>query len=105
MSRRRSALVCVDLGRKRVGVALSGPDTAVALPHAVLDGRDRRVLIDQLAELAAERDAEFVVGLPLDLSSARPAARSTSRTRSSPPPRLRSWRAPPAVAGTPRSTT
>jgi putative holliday junction resolvase len=66
--------IAIDLGRRRVGVAISGPGD-LALPHAVLDGRDRRVMIDQLIALAQERDAEFVVGLPreLDGNERRPA--------------------------------
>jgi putative Holliday junction resolvase len=66
--------IAIDLGRRRVGVALGGPG-GVALPHAVIDGRDRRALIDRLRALAAEHDAEFVVGLPLELdgNERRPA--------------------------------
>lgn len=75
--------LAIDLGRARVGVAVSGPGN-VALPHSVLDGHDRRPLIDQLAALAQERDAEFVVGLPreLDGRERRPAkdARAFART-------------------------
>lgn len=75
--------LAIDLGRSRVGVAVSGPG-GVALPHAVLDGHDRRALIDRLAALAQERDAEFVVGLPreLDGRERRPAkdARAFART-------------------------
>lgn len=62
-----TAYVAVDLGRARVGVAAGDDDSGVVTPLAVLDGRDRRALIDALERLAAERDAEFVVGLPLRL--------------------------------------
>lgn len=62
-----TAFVAVDLGRARVGVAVGDDVTGVVTPHDVLDGRDRRALIDALQRLATEREAEFVVGLPLRL--------------------------------------
>lgn len=84
MSQSPRAFVAIDLGRQRVGIACSDPLGRIALPHAILRGDDRRALIDQLAALAHERDAEFVLGLPLELdgSERRPArnARAFART-------------------------
>ncbi|MBN2358431.1 MAG: Holliday junction resolvase RuvX [Deltaproteobacteria bacterium] len=83
MSDTRTGHIAIDLGRRRVGIAVSGPG-GVALPHGVIDGRDRHALIEQLARLARERDADFVVGLPreLDGRERRPAAdaRAFART-------------------------
>jgi putative Holliday junction resolvase len=70
----------VDLGSKRIGLALSDPTRIVALPHNVLQrGRDHAS--DHAAIVAAARDAgatTIVVGLPLSLSGAiGPAAKAT----------------------------
>ncbi len=60
-----TCFVAVDLGRRRVGVAACDEDERVASPLRVYEGLSRRLLIDKLCVLAQERDAEFVVGLPL----------------------------------------
>jgi putative Holliday junction resolvase len=69
----------VDLGSKRIGVALSDSGGLVATPYEVITrsgspDRDRRALLD----LADEAGAEIiVVGLPLSLDgSLGPAARA-----------------------------
>lgn len=62
--------VGVDVGRVRVGVAISDPDGVLATPLTTL-ARDLhgRSDLDQLAALVAERSAvEVVVGLPMHLS-------------------------------------
>ena len=70
----------VDLGSKRIGLALSDPSRTVASPHIVLQ-RDRDHAADHAAILATAREAEvtaIVVGLPLSLSGKEgPAARAT----------------------------
>jgi len=67
----------IDLGSKRIGVALSDSGGAVATPYEVIRrsgdrARDHR----RIAELAAEAEVELlVVGLPLSLDgSIGPAA-------------------------------
>jgi putative Holliday junction resolvase len=70
----------VDLGSKRIGLALSDPTRVVASPHEVLQrGPDHAA--DHAAIAAAARDAgatTIVVGLPLSLSGAiGPAAKAT----------------------------
>jgi putative Holliday junction resolvase len=68
----------IDLGTKRIGVALSDSGGLVATPYEVIDrsdpARDRR----RILELASETDAErIIVGLPLSLDgSVGPAARA-----------------------------
>jgi putative Holliday junction resolvase len=72
-------VVGVDLGSRRIGVAVSDPSRAVATPHAVVQrGIDRAVDHRRIVELAAELGADvIVVGLPRSLSGAiGPAART-----------------------------
>jgi putative Holliday junction resolvase len=62
-------VVGVDLGTRRVGVAVSDDDATVATPHAVLHrgddpAADRAALVALFRQLGAGR---VVVGLPLSL--------------------------------------
>lgn len=58
----------IDHGKKRVGVSISDPSGALALPLEVVPGKDRHVLLTRLAELAHEHGAvAIVVGHPLTL--------------------------------------
>lgn len=59
----------MDLGAKRIGVAVSDSDGTVATPVTTIERhRDRGRLHREIAELAAEWEAELVlVGLPIDL--------------------------------------
>ncbi len=63
-------VLALDLGAKRIGVAVSDADARVATPIVVLERhRDRPRLHREIAELVAEWDAELVLlGLPLDLA-------------------------------------
>ena len=69
----------VDLGSRRIGVAVSDPSGVLASPLQVVmrtgdRGRDHRILIDLARELGADR---IVVGLPISLDgSMGPAARA-----------------------------
>jgi putative Holliday junction resolvase len=69
----------LDLGTKRIGVAISDPDQRVATPIEVVTrsgdrARDHRVIAGLVDEWDAER---VVVGLPLSLDgSTGPAAQS-----------------------------
>ena len=59
----------LDLGSRRIGVAVSDSAGAVATPYTVLQrtgdrGRDHRAVADLVEEVGAER---VVVGLPLSL--------------------------------------
>ena len=72
-------MVGIDLGARRIGVAVSDPSGAIAHPYEVVErqGRaadDHRRLADIVEEVGAER---VVVGLPLSLDgTAGPAARA-----------------------------
>ena len=69
----------IDLGSKRIGVALSDSGGVLATPYEVIQ-RSGQVATDhrKILELAAEADVEcIVVGLPLSLDgSIGPAARA-----------------------------
>lgn len=56
----------VDIGERRVGLALSDPTGSVAQPIAVIDlKRERREAVDAVAEAAGRYGAEsIVIGLP-----------------------------------------
>jgi putative Holliday junction resolvase len=72
-------VVGIDLGSRRIGVAVSDPGGRLASPVQVLNRsgdleQDRRALAGLIAELGAER---VVVGLPLSLDgSVGPAAQA-----------------------------
>ena len=63
-------MLALDLGARRIGVAVSDSDGRVATPVVVVERhKDRPRLHRELAELVAEWDAELVVvGLPIDLA-------------------------------------
>ena len=69
----------VDLGSRRIGLALSDPAGRVATPYAVIErsgdaALDRRTILAHAREAGASR---VVVGLPLSLSGdTGPAARA-----------------------------
>jgi len=73
--------VGVDLGERRIGVAVSDSGGVLASPYAVVErsgdlDRDRRALADIVADVRGEI---VVVGLPLSLSgSAGAAARAAA---------------------------
>ena len=78
---RRDAVrvLALDLGSKRIGVALSDMTGTVASPLTVLQrSRSRRHDHEQIAKLVRDEEAELVViGLPLSLSGQEgPAARA-----------------------------
>ena len=70
----------VDLGARRIGLALSDPSRTVATPHEVLrrsgdPAADRRAIVDTARRQNA---TVIVVGLPLSLSGRTgPAAQAT----------------------------
>ncbi|MDQ1468065.1 MAG: putative pre6S rRNA nuclease [Actinomycetota bacterium] len=70
----------VDLGSRRIGLALSDPGRQIASPHRVLR-RAKQQVDDHRAILAAARENDavaIVVGLPISLSGdLGPAARAT----------------------------
>jgi putative Holliday junction resolvase len=60
-------VAAVDLGKVRVGLAVSDDLGVLAHPKAPLAGRDRRRLLAELGRLArAEHIDRFLVGMPLN---------------------------------------
>lgn len=74
-------MVGIDLGARRIGVAVSDATGTLASPHAVLErsgdpAADHRRIAEIVAEVGAGR---VVVGLPLSMSGdAGPAARAAA---------------------------
>jgi putative Holliday junction resolvase len=68
----------IDLGSKRIGLAISDEREQIALPAGVLESRGRAADLVALRRLAGERGvSRVVVGLPLHMSGrAGPAAES-----------------------------
>lgn len=58
----------IDLGRKRIGLAISDPSERVALPAGMIESRGRRADLAAVTHLARERGVQqIVVGLPLHM--------------------------------------
>jgi len=75
------AILAVDLGEARIGVAVAERFDLPALPLATIDHTNREADIAALTALALERNAgTFVVGYPLKLDVTRgPAAQRVDR--------------------------
>jgi putative Holliday junction resolvase len=75
--RRVPRAVGLDLGKARVGVAVTDELGMMAHARPFLDGHSRKALLAKLAEMAKEEEIErFVVGLPLEMTGEEgPAAR------------------------------
>lgn len=59
----------VDVGSRRVGVAVSDPFGSMALPLETVDGRNVKAATRRIAEIVAEYDAVGVVlGWPVEMS-------------------------------------
>lgn len=59
----------IDLGRKRIGLAISDADERVALPAGMLESRGQRADVAAIGGLARERGVkQIVVGLPLHMN-------------------------------------
>ena len=62
----------VDLGSKRIGLAVSDTEARIAFPAGVLESRGRKRDLAALRELIRERKIErAVVGVPLHMSGRR----------------------------------
>jgi putative Holliday junction resolvase len=71
----------IDLGAKRIGVAVSDASGRIAFPAGVVESRGRAKDITAIAALVKERSAEcVVVGLPIHMSGRRgPEAEAAQR--------------------------
>jgi putative Holliday junction resolvase len=75
-------MLALDLGSKRIGVAVSDTTGTVASPLTVITrSRSRRHDHERIAALVRDEEAEMVVvGLPLSLSGAEGPAARAART-------------------------
>ena len=65
-------VLALDVGEKRIGVAVSDPSGLLATPLTTIHRRQEAADIDEVVRLATESEAErIVVGLPLELSGRR----------------------------------
>ncbi|MBA2661785.1 MAG: Holliday junction resolvase RuvX [Bradymonadaceae bacterium] len=65
----------VDVGSRRIGVAVSDPFGSMALPLETIDGRDGGKAARRIATLVAEYEAAgIVVGWPIDMRGKEGAA-------------------------------
>ena len=71
-------VLAIDLGTKRVGLAISDTGGRLATPHAVLEVASARHAIDPILKLIRDEDVQrVVIGLPLNMDgSIGPAAQS-----------------------------
>lgn len=74
-------LIALDVGERRIGVAVSDPTGTLATPHSVIQRRSKAKDFATVARLVAELGAErVVVGLPLSLNGeVGPQARRVTR--------------------------
>jgi putative Holliday junction resolvase len=62
-------VAAIDLGKARVGVAVTDELGLMAHARPFLDGKSRKALLASLVELAREEQLErFLVGLPLEMN-------------------------------------
>ena len=61
-------LLALDVGDRRIGVALSDPMHIIASPHSVIDRKITPDYIREIQKLISEQEVEaLVIGLPLTL--------------------------------------
>jgi putative Holliday junction resolvase len=73
--------MALDVGSKRIGVAVADPTGSFALPVTVIERTNLKADLERICELAGEYNArEMVVGDPVTLSGQRgPAAEKIDR--------------------------
>jgi len=73
-------VAAIDLGKARVGLAVTDELGLMAHPRPALDGRNRKALLATLAELAREEGiTRFLLGLPLEMTGAEGSAARGAR--------------------------
>lgn len=75
------ALLALDVGTKRIGIAVADPSGTFALPVTVVERSNLKADLERIVELAREYGAtELVVGDPVTLGGQRgPAAEKIDR--------------------------
>ena len=68
-------VLAVDFGEKRVGLAVSDPDTRIALPMTTLERSSDAQIITEIADIIDREQVDLiVVGEPLNLDGSRGTA-------------------------------
>ena len=63
-------LLALDIGERRIGVALSDPMHIIASPHSIIDRKITPDYMDEIQKLISEQEVEaLVIGLPLTLKN------------------------------------
>ena len=63
-------LLALDIGERRIGVALSDPLHIIASPHSIIDRKITPDYMDEIQKLISEQEVEaLVIGLPLTLKN------------------------------------
>lgn len=75
------ALLALDVGSKRIGVAVADPTGTFALPLTVIERTNLRADLQRISELTSEYSVnEMVIGYPMTLAgTAGPAAEKMDR--------------------------
>lgn len=61
--------LCLDFGKKRIGIAISDPTATIAQPHSVMERETEELDIKKINNLIVTYDIKKVImGLPLELS-------------------------------------
>ena len=76
----RGALMCLDLGTKTIGIAVSDLSRTIASPLKLIERRKFAADADALLKLAAEKEvAAIVIGLPLNMDGSEGPRAQASR--------------------------
>ena len=67
-TRKKSRLIGIDPGGKRIGIALSDENKIVATPYTTIIKENYRDLVDQIKKIAKEHDiGGIVIGNPINM--------------------------------------
>ena len=67
-TRKKSRLIGIDPGGKRIGIALSDENKIVATPHTTIIRENYRDLVDQIKKIVKEYDIDgIVIGNPINM--------------------------------------
>ena len=67
-TRKKSRLIGIDPGGKRIGIALSDENKIVATPYTTIIKENYRVLVEQIKKIVKEYDIDvIVIGNPINM--------------------------------------
>ena len=69
---KKGRILCLDVGEKRIGIAISDPDRRVAFPHEVLNRTSWEKDLGTISDLIDENQvSRLVIGHPISLSGGK----------------------------------